>query len=114
MKEAMRLYPFLNLPLERNVPADGLDINGFHLPAQTVVGCHATIVGRDRAFYGKDADEFRPERWIEGDRVAMERNSLVFGNGKRICLGMHIAELEIKKTIPVIVRDFDVSKIRLD
>jgi cytochrome P450 len=109
IKESMRLYPFLNLPLEREVPIGGTEMNGFHIPAGTTVGCHSTLIGRDTAFYGDDADEFKPERWFEGNRVAMERNSLVFGSGKRMCIGLHIAELEIKKTIPVIIRDFDVS-----
>jgi cytochrome P450 len=110
MKEAMRMSPFLNLPLERAVPAGGTEINGIHLPAHTTVGCHPTLVGRDEAFYGEDANVFKPERWLTGNRVAMERNSLTFGSGKRMCIGLHIAELEIKKTIPVIIRDFDVGE----
>lgn len=111
IKESMRLYPFLNLPLEREVPTDGTELNGFHVPAGTTVGCHSTLIGRDTACYGDDADDFRPERWFESNHVAMERNSLVFGSGKRMCIGLHIAELEIKKTIPVIIRDFDVSDV---
>jgi cytochrome P450 len=111
IKEAMRMSPFLNLPLEREVPASGTEINGFHLPARTIVGCHPTLVGRDRAFYGQYADKFMPERWLAENRVAMERNSLTFGSGKRMCIGLHIAELEMKKTIPVIIRDFDVSTL---
>lgn len=34
---------------------------------------------------------------------------MVFGSGKRMCIGLHIAELEIKKIIPVVIRDFDVN-----
>jgi cytochrome P450 len=114
MKEAMRMSPFLNLHLEREVPVGGTDISGFHRPAHTIVGCHPTLIGRDRAFYGQDVDEFKPERWLTGNRVALERNSLVFGNGKRMCIGLHIAELEIKKTIAVMIRDFDVSQFPFD
>ena len=109
IKEAMRLAPFLNLPLEREVPPSGTEVNGIRIPGGTTIGCHSTLVGRDKAFYGEDANYFRPERWFSDNRQAMERNSLVFGSGKRMCIGLHIAELEIKKTIPVLVRDFDVS-----
>ena len=110
MKEAMRLSPALNLPLERIVPASGLVINGFHLPANTTVGCHSGILGHNRDFYGSDAHLFRPERWLDKTRqIALERANLTFGSGKRICLGMHIAEMEIKKAIPALVREFEVS-----
>ena len=111
MKEAMRLSPFLNLPLDREVPPDGTNINGFYIPGGTTVGCHSSLIGLDKAFYGEDAYDFKPERWFSEHRSAMERNSLVFGSGKRMCLGFHIAELEIKKTIPVMIRDFDVSTL---
>jgi cytochrome P450 len=109
MKESMRLYPFLNLPLEREVPLEGTEINGYHIPAGTTIGCHANAIGLDKAFYGADAEEFRPERWFADNHMALERNSLTFGSGKRMCIGLHIAELEIKKTIPVMIRDFDVG-----
>ena len=109
MKESMRLYPFLNILLERQVPETGTNINGHFLPRGTTVGCHSTLVGCNKDFYGANANDFCPERWFSANRIPMERSSMVFGSGKRMCIGLHIAELEIKKTIPVIVRDFDVS-----
>jgi cytochrome P450 len=104
MKEAMRCYPFLNLPLERIVPDGGATIAGQWFPGDTVVGCHPSIVHRDATIFGSDPGQFRPERW----RVRMERASLGFGNGKRICLGRHLAELEIKKVIPTLLMRFQV------
>jgi cytochrome P450 len=38
----------------------------------------------------------------------MERTMLAFGAGKRVCLGRHIAELEMKKVIPRLLLEFDV------
>lgn len=73
MKEAMRLSPTNNLPLERFVPAEGLDINGYNLPAGTNVGMSAQIVHRNRDIYGADADEFRPERWLESDAATLRQ-----------------------------------------
>ncbi len=111
IKEAMRLYPFLQLLLERTVPAGGCTISGQYLPHCTVVGCHASIVHTDSTFYGPDSNEFRPERWLIEDKpqlLAMERAQLGFGNGKRICLGRHLAELEMKKVISRIIMAFDV------
>ena len=111
MREAMRCFPFLTLPLERCVPPAGIMVCGLWLPGGTYVGCHPTVIHHDRTCFGPDADRFRPERWLTGNaktRAAMERASLGFGSGKRICLGRHLAELEIKKAIPALLLKFKV------
>lgn len=112
MREAMRCYPFLAIPLERCVPAGGALVCDVWLPGGTSAGCHATVVHQDRACFGQDADRFRPERWLDCDaptRAAMERGSLGFGSGKRICLGRHLTKVEIKKVIPTLLLKFTVS-----
>lgn len=113
IKEAMRCYPFLTLLLEREIPTGGADVAGTWLPGGTTVGCHASVVQHDRSCYGADADIFRPERWLDADadqRLAMERGMLAFGSGKRLCMGRHIADLEMKKVIPLLLLKFKVSR----
>jgi cytochrome P450 len=110
-KEAMRCNPFLTVPLERVVPPEGAKISGTWIPGGTAVGCLATVIHQNRDCFGQDADKFRPERWLTDDpkaTIAMERASLGFGSGKRVCLGRHIAELEIKKMIPALLLKFKV------
>ncbi len=112
IKESMRLYHFLSQPLERVVPAGGAQISGHWLPGGTTVAVPVPVVHRDVKVFGQDADDFRPDRWLETDehqRIAMERTMLAFGAGKRVCLGRHIAELEMKKVIPRLLLEFDVS-----
>ena len=46
--------------------------NGF----QTVVGTSAWVIHRNREIYGEDADEFRPERWLEKGKTGDLRKSL--------------------------------------
>ena len=67
MKEAMRLHPGVAYPLERYVPPEGATICGVELPGGTNVSVTAPVVHMDKAVYGVDADDFRPERWIEAD-----------------------------------------------
>lgn len=113
IKEAMRISTFFTFLLEREVPAGGADINGTFLPGGTVAAVSAIVVHRDADVFGARPDEFRPERWLEADqrqKVVMERSMLGFGAGKRICLGRHIAELEMKKVIPTLLLEFDVSE----
>jgi len=87
-----------------------------------VVGCAAYVVHRAREVFGEDADEFRPERYMDLRREAdtdaeeatskvhaMERANLAWGLGHRVCLGRHVAELEMKLTVATLLLQFDVS-----
>ena len=65
IKEAGRLHPPFGLPLERVVPAEGATICGQYFKGGTVVGMSAWVVHRDKDVFGKDAAEWRPERWLE-------------------------------------------------
>lgn len=79
IKEAMRLHPAVGFLLERVVPDEGANISGTYFPSGTVVGVNPWVVGREQAVYGSDADDFRPERWLEASKDTlklMERNWL--------------------------------------
>lgn len=65
--------------LERIVPAGGATFDGIVLPAGTIIGMNPWVIARERKVYGEDADEFRPERWLEAtpaELKLMERNFL--------------------------------------
>lgn len=64
-KESLRLHPGIGFPLERYVPPEGATICGFDLPGGTIVGINAHVVHRDKDAFGDDAEDFRPERWLE-------------------------------------------------
>ena len=84
MKEAMRMHPAVGQLLERVVPKVGAEIDGVFLPGGTIVGMNPWVPSRDQSTYGKDADVFRPERWIQADEEAlklMERNFLAVSPG---------------------------------
>ncbi|KAM5344512.1 hypothetical protein ACJ41O_013048 [Fusarium nematophilum] len=94
IKEAMRMHPSVGMLLERHVPKGGATICGRFFPEGYVVGINPWVVGRNRGVYGEDADVFRPERWIEANAEQlkeMERSSLAFGAGSRVCIGKNIS-----------------------
>jgi cytochrome P450 len=112
IKETMRFKSFFRPPFERVVPLGGVELAGRYIPAGTVVYISQVNTSFDRSIWGRFPDAFRPERWLEADRTSqstMERCMLGFGGGKRICLGRHIAKFEMKKVIPRLLLEFDVS-----
>ncbi|PVH72201.1 cytochrome P450 oxidoreductase [Cadophora sp. DSE1049] len=107
--EATRLHPSLGLGLPRVVPPGGAEICGKYFPGGVEVAMNAAVVQIDRKVFGEDADQFIPERWIrDGERAAanMERHFLLFGYGKRICIGKHIANTEMYKLLPLILHKY--------
>lgn len=53
------------------------------------------VVQFDKTVFGDDADIFRPEHWLEGDAVEMDRYIMHFGMGARTCLGKHVSGLHL-------------------
>ncbi|CAI9627180.1 unnamed protein product [Alternaria burnsii] len=110
IKEAMRLHPAVGLLLERELPMGGLHIAGQWLPGGTVVGICPWVLHRDQRVFGKDADLFRPERWLESSPdvlKVMQRSILAFGAGSRTCIGKHISLLEMSKIVPQLLWKFE-------
>ena len=111
IKESMRLTPTTDHGIWRVAPPGGIEVAGVHVPAGTVMEVPISLVQRDQEVYGNDSSCFRPKRWIDAtdkQKVLMDKTWLAFGAGKRVCLGQHIAILELKKLIPRLVIDFEV------
>ncbi|KAI1627046.1 cytochrome P450 [Exophiala viscosa] len=114
LKESMRLMPIAAWGLDRVVPQGGATICGHYFPAGTVVGCQIDATMLDEDVYGRDSALFRPERWMEAaedQRRRMDRAFIAFSAGKRICMGIHIAWLELKKALPLLVMNFDMALV---
>lgn len=117
LKETLRLHSAVGLPLWRVVPEGGVEIAGKFIPEGTNVGINAWVAHRNPKVWGSDAEEFRPERWLEAQAEAeagnkerlqrMEAYYLPFGGGSRTCIGRHISILEILKLMPRLLRDFE-------
>jgi len=131
VKEAFRLHPAPGLPMERVVPEGGLEIAGRFIKGGTIVGCSAWVLHRNENIFGRDVDEYRPERWLPfgGDEAALKEATreerekeeqrikvmngtmLQFGMGSRTCIGKNISLLEIYKLVPSMLRRFEVCAL---
>ena len=97
---------------ERVVNSDDAVIAGVAIPRGTIVAMNNAGLNTNPKIWGSDVEVFRPERWLEASeeqRVLMHRADLTFSAGKRMCLGLNVAWLEMKKVIPALIMNFEVS-----
>ena len=112
VRETLRLYPVLCAIPRR--PAEDLILSGYLIPggvAQVEFLTH--VMGRDEKLF-KDAEKFRPERWLrKKDAIPTDTaeafSSIPFGFGTRMCIGRRIAELELHLLLARIVQQFEIS-----
>lgn len=112
IKEALRIHPPVGMMLERVVPEVGITMYGHYFREGTLLGISPWVIGRDQSIYGEDADQWRPERWLECEPVQRNKMvgaSLAFGGGARTCIGKNISMLEVYKVIPAMIRRFEWS-----
>ncbi|KAK8092844.1 hypothetical protein PG999_014431 [Apiospora kogelbergensis] len=94
IEETLRLYPAVPAALPRVVPPDAPELCGHRLPAGAIVTMSAYCLHRDPDAF-PDPERFWPERW-QNPTKRMKDVFLPFGGGSRVCLGLHLARLEIR------------------
>ncbi|KAI0889766.1 cytochrome P450 [Annulohypoxylon maeteangense] len=113
LTEAMRLYPPNPNFLRRCTPADGCVILNRFVPGGTAVGVTAFAAYRDSARF-RDAGDFVPERWLGGgERYAGDELDGVqhFGVGPLSCIGVNLANLELRMILARLLWRFDVELV---
>lgn len=111
--ETLRLYP--SVPMElKMVKNDDILPDGTWVPAGSYVSYSPYCQGRVDLVWGADANEYRPERWINEEGV-FERKSqykfIAFNAGFRLCLGMDMALLEIKTMAALLLSKYKPTKL---
>lgn len=88
IKEALRCSPPIPMSLPRYVPPGGCVIDGYYIPAHTIVSCQPYSVHRSDGKVFPEPDRFYPDRWLENHGAA-ERNRrfFAFAVGGRGCTG---------------------------
>lgn len=85
VQEGARIHPPFALPLERIVPAGGIDLLGRYLPEGTLVGGNPYVVNRHESLFGPRPEEWDPERWLrdgESHKKKLERSILTVSISK--------------------------------
>lgn len=84
---------------------------GYDIPKETFVLPTLFAFHRDPAFWGSDADEFRPERFLdENGKMSLKLDkSLPFGAGKRLCAGETFARNTLFLLISSLFQNFNIE-----
>lgn len=120
IRESLRYLPGNCFAQERKVPAGGLTLpNGSSVPPGTEIGFNAYVMHRNKEVWGADAEEFNPDRWLQGSNeskdafnarlLEMNNADLSFSAGSRKCIGMNVGKMELYKTIATLIRLFDIE-----
>lgn len=110
-----RHTPLSGINIERTTTYDKV-IDGVPIPKGTDVSVSPIETSHNTNIYGADAADFRPERWVDATEQQwreMDRASMVFSYGPRICIGRHLAGIEMRKAIAAIIMTFKVSDGRI-
>ncbi|KAI5002041.1 hypothetical protein ZWY2020_026691 [Hordeum vulgare] len=114
LTEAMRLYPPVPINTRVAAAADVLP-DGTTVRAGWFADYSAYAMGRMPRLWGDNCREFRPERWLNGDRgefVAVEAARYpVFHAGPRTCLGKEMAYVQMKAVAAAVIRRFAVEMV---
>jgi vitamin D3 24-hydroxylase len=109
LKESMRLTP--TAPGGARFPQEDVVIGGYKVPKGTLLGIFSIVSNKDPRFFGEDATEFVPERWLDPETKPNPWYNLPFGFGARMCQGARVAELETFVLMTHLVRQFSWESI---
>ncbi|XP_010537439.1 PREDICTED: cytochrome P450 CYP736A12-like [Tarenaya hassleriana] len=108
IKEGLRLHPVIPL-LAPHESMEDVVLDGFYIPKKSRVLINVWSMGRDPDIWGDTTEEFYPERF-ENDDIDMQGldfRLIPFGSGRRKCLGMHMAMLNLRQVLAQLVHSFD-------
>jgi cytochrome P450 len=101
LNESLRLYPPFWEVLRSSYQAD--EIGGYEIPANASVLLCPFVTHRLPHLW-PDPDAFRPERFGAGVPAAHRYAHFPFGAGQRLCIGQHLATLEMQLILWVLGR----------
>ncbi|OAY39660.1 iridoid oxidase [Manihot esculenta] len=107
VKEAFRLHPPVPLLVPRNTMQD-TDFMGYHIPKDTQVLVSAWAMGRDPDSW-EDPLSFKPERFLGSniDYKGQNYELIPFGSGRRICVGVLLAQRVVVLSLAALIHCFD-------
>lgn len=109
LKESLRLYPPVPV-IVRQLDKDLILPSGFKMVSGTRIMINIWAIHRNRHYWGEDAEQFRPERFID---ITLKNPAafMPFSYGPRNCIGYQYAMMSMKIVISSILRNFKVLPV---
>ncbi|XP_010325461.2 flavonoid 3'-monooxygenase CYP75B137-like isoform X2 [Solanum lycopersicum] len=107
MKEVLRLYPAVPL-LVPHCPSETVTVGGYAVPKGSSVFVNVWAIHRDPSIW-ENPTEFHPERFMENkwDFSGNDLTYFPFGSGRRICVGLAMAERMFMYSLASLIHSFD-------
>ncbi|KAJ5692065.1 hypothetical protein N7462_001488 [Penicillium macrosclerotiorum] len=110
IKESLRVMSPINL-FNRTAKRDTTLAGKYFIKKGQLVSGLMRHFHRDPKIWGEDADDFRPERMLNGGFEALPRNSWkAFGDGLRACIGSGFAVQEMLINMAMVLQRFHIEK----
>ncbi|KAK7270489.1 hypothetical protein RIF29_23669 [Crotalaria pallida] len=106
MNEVLRLYP--PAPNVQRQARDDIKVDNLTVPNGTNIWIDVVAMHHDTELWGKDANEFRPERFKDDVNGGCNHRMgyLSFGFGGRMCVGRNLTYMEYKIVLTLLLSNF--------
>jgi cytochrome P450 len=111
VKEVYRWQPLFPLGLPHQSTVDDL-YDGYHIPAKSVVVANQWAMLKDQRDYS-EPHKFKPERFLRNGRLddsVRDPMDIIFGFGRRVCAGKHLAHSTLTLAAASVLSTFDLLR----
>lgn len=105
IEETLRLYP--PVPILAREAMKATNIGGKDVPKGSLLMVVPWLLHRNPTLW-EDADAFRPERFLEGEKRPSKYGYVPFSIGPRICAGLQFGLTESILSLAILARGFDL------
>ncbi|KAE9617369.1 hypothetical protein Lal_00034309 [Lupinus albus] len=109
MNEVLRLYP--PAPNVQRQAREDIEVDNLTVPNGTNMWIDVVGMHHDPALWGKDVNEFKPERFMDDVNGGCNHKMgyLPFGFGGRICIGRNLIFMEYKIVLTLLLSRFSFN-----
>nr|XP_004492274.1 cytochrome P450 714C2-like isoform X2 [Cicer arietinum] len=109
IQETLRLYPPAAFVVR--TAFEDINLKGIKVPKGLNIQIPIPVLQQDIKLWGPDAHKFNPERFANGVLGACKvpQAYMPFGIGARVCVGQHLAMIELKVVLSLILSKFRFS-----
>ncbi|KAL8281106.1 hypothetical protein RQP46_006464 [Phenoliferia psychrophenolica] len=115
INEALRRHSTSGMGLPR-IMTQETEVCGEVFPTGTILSVPSYTIHHLESVWGKDAREYRPERWLEDPEKTkeLEKALNIFSYGPRSCVGRNVAFMELVIFISTFIYRYDFKLVDAD